>query len=112
MSDSRVGPKGISGSYGIIAQGELAVGASNVQLSASSVPCALVWIGAPSANHTGGSNTGDILVGKDATTQVLGGITVANTNVQGFFIPIKDANLLYAKGFNAGDVLEYQIWGN
>lgn len=109
---SRVEPKGLAGSYGVLSQGELAVGNANVQLTATSTPCAMVWVGAPTSDHTGGANTGRILVGTNASTQVLGGIPIETTDYKGFFIPIKDASQLYFEGFNAGDVVEYQIWGN
>ena len=106
-------PKGLASSYSILSQGELAVGAANVQLTATPTPCGLVWIGAPTANHTvGEANTTDVLIGQDDTSQASGGITLAATNVLGFFIPINDASKLYLEGFTAGDVVEYQIWGN
>lgn len=89
-----------------IVTGEKAVGAATVQLTATSTLCTRVWVGAPTANHSGGVNTGNILVG-GADGQVM---TIETTNYLGFFIPVSDASLIWFKGFNAGDVVPYAIF--
>ena len=92
-------------------QGSKAVGdVRGVQLTATSTQCEFVWICAPSADHTAGANTGNILIGTDATDQLTGGVTLTNTNYDGIIYPIRDASLVYLDGFNAGDVVEYQIF--
>lgn len=104
--------QGLSTSCHVISQGEKAVGAANVQLTATSTPCAFVWVGAPTANHTkGGANTGRILIGTNATTNASGGMPLETTDLDGFIIMIDDASKLYFHGFNANDVVEYQVFG-
>ena len=98
------------GSY-IISQGELAVGATTVRLTSTQTLCSRVWIGAPTANHTKGSaNTGRILAGSSSTSNASGGMTLESANSAGFYVHVADASKLYFTGFNAGDVVEYQIW--
>jgi hypothetical protein len=98
---------------GSFTQGEKAVGNATVQLVETSTPCAWVWVGAPTANHAGGVNTGVILVGvgPDTAGNQSGGRTIANNDYAGQVIVIDDASKLYLTGFNAGDTLEYQIGG-
>lgn len=111
-----MGGYGTSRSGRIIAQGQLAVGSTTVQFSATAVPCALVWVGAPSANHTKGSqNTGRILVGKATLGEggnAGGGRPIETTDYAGFLIPVNDLSHLWATGFNANDVVEYQAYGD
>jgi hypothetical protein len=110
---SRIAPRGLASSYDVISKGELAVGAAVVRLTATPTPCALVWIGAPTANHTVGElNTTPILIGDSASSNAAGGMTLEASNHLGFFLPINDASKIYLQGFTAGDVIEYQIWGN
>lgn len=108
-----VNGKGLAVSGQIVAQGERAVGNATVPLSATSVPCHCVWVGAPSTSHTkGGPNTGSILIGKESGGNASGGQVLENDNFLGFVIPICDASLLYLTGFNANDVVEWQAWGS
>lgn len=107
------GGYGVSRSGRIVAQGQLAVGNATVQFSATAVGCALVWVGAPSANHTKGSqNTGRILIGKESGGNAGGGRPLETTDYAGFLIPVNDLSHLYATGFNANDVVEYQAYGD
>ena len=91
-------------------QGSKAVGSATVQLTASSTPCDYVRICAPTANHTAGANTGHILIGTNSTSNITGGIGLANSNYVGVDYPVRDANLVYLTGFNAGDCVEFQVF--
>ena len=81
-----------------------------VQLTATATQCEFVWISAPSANHTAGANTSNILIGTDATDQKTGGVTLVNTDYDGIVFPITDASLIYLDGFTSGDGVEYIIF--
>lgn len=95
-----------------IGGGERLVGSGTVQLTATKTPCTRVWIGAPTSNHrVGAQNTGNILVGGNATSNIEGGIALVNTNYTGFYIDIDDASKVYLTGFNAGDVVEFLVLG-
>jgi len=99
---------GVSRSYRILDAGEKVVGNATVALQASTYPCGLVWVGAPTPDHAkGAENTGRILIG-DASAQVQ---TLDTTDSGGRYIPISDAATLFLTGFNAGDAVEYIIWG-
>lgn len=104
-----MGASGVSAAGRIVAQGELAVGAATVQFSDTSVPCSQVWVGAPTSNHTvGAANTGRILIGNASGGNASGGRPVETDDYKGFLILVDDLSKLYATGFNAGDVIEYQ----
>ena len=102
---------GVANSASLHEQGEKSVGAATVQLVSSPLACSFVWVGAPTANHTvGEANTGNILIGKESTGNASGGMVLAATDTKGFLILCNDASKLFLTGFNAGDVVEYQIW--
>lgn len=93
-----------------IEQGEKVVGNATVQLTTDTTPCQGVMIAAPSAsNAVGEANTGNILIGFASSNNDAGGFTLANTNTVGILIPVSNPSLIYLTGFNAGDVVEYQI---
>ena len=93
-------------------QGSLAVGSNTARITTSSLPCSRLWVGAPTANHSAGTNTGRILVGTaSGTNNAVGGIPVEADNYAGLFIPCLDASKIYFLGFNAGDCVEYQVFG-
>ena len=91
-------------------QGSKVVGDDTVPLTTSDIPCEYVWIAAPTANHTAGVNTGNILIGTASGGNEAGGITLANDRYEGIAYPIKNANLVYLTGFNGTDNVEYQIF--
>lgn len=111
MSTSPNRMLGVGASFSSIVQGEKVVGSGTVQLVSTSTPCIAVWVGAPTANHTvGETNTGNILVGGASGGNASGGRTLENDDYDGFLVLCADASLLYLTGFNAGDVVEYQIY--
>tara|TARA_B100001245_G_scaffold235487_1_gene223450 strand:- start:1613 stop:2002 length:390 start_codon:yes stop_codon:yes gene_type:complete len=91
-------------------QGSKVVGSGTVQLTDSDIPCEYVWLCAPTANHSAGVNDGDILIGTSSVSNNVGGVALVADRYEGVVFPIKNANLLYLTGFNAGDVVEYQIF--
>lgn len=95
----------------LLAQGEKTVGSGTVQLTTTIKQCSRIWFGAPTANHTkGAANTGRILIGITAAGNASGGVPLETNNLTGFYLHINDASKVYLTGFNAGDVVEYQIW--
>jgi hypothetical protein len=102
--------KVISFATAIREQGELAVGTNTTRIKTSTYECSRIWVGAPTANHTGGTNSGNILVGNNATSNAAGGIALEADNYLGFYVHCIDASEIYFTGFNAGDVVEYQIF--
>lgn len=106
-----VNQRGVAGNYSTVTQGEKTVGATTVQLVSSETPCMGVWIGAPTTNHTKtAANTGNILVGFNSGGNESGGRTLANDDYTGMLILASDASKIYLTGFNANDVVEYQIY--
>lgn len=94
---------------------ERVVGDATVQLTTVSAPCTYVWIGAPTTNHpVGATNTGNILIGDNATESenLKGALTLANDNYTGIEIRIDDPSKIYLTGFNSGDVVECRIFGS
>lgn len=68
-----------------------------------------IWFGAPTANHTAGANTGNILIGNKSAGNVVGGITLEPDNYVGFDRPYSNPLDVYLTGFNASDSVEVQI---
>ena len=91
-------------------QGSKTVGSATVRLTTSDIPCEYVWICAPTENHTAGVNTGNVLIGTDDETNILGGVGLAADRYEGIAYPVNNANLVYLTGFNVGDAVEYQIF--
>lgn len=102
---------GVASSAALHEQGERTVGAATVQLVSQSLACAFIWVGAPTANHTvGAANDGNILIGGASGGNASGGMVLEATDTKGFIILCNDPSKVYLTGFNAGDVVEYQIW--
>jgi len=91
-------------------QGSKAVGNTTVRLIVTSTPCDYVRICAPTGDHTAGANTGNILIGTNSDGNDAGGIGLVKENYVGVDYPVRNANLVYLTGFNAGDVVEFQIF--
>lgn len=94
----------------VSSQGELAVGAATVQLTATSDRIRGIWVGAPTASHTvGATNDAIILMGTASGGNASGGIAIATDDHKGFIFPIADPSDIYFTGTAAGDVVEYMI---
>lgn len=99
---------GVARSYGILEVGELVVGIATTRIKTASFPCALIWVGAPTAQHVAAAaNTTPILIG-NVTAQTM---TLDPADTSGFHLPLRDAADVYFTGFTAGDVVEYIIFG-
>lgn len=110
---SIIAQRGVATTFGSPTQGSLVLsGTAAEQLVGTSTPCNGVWIGAPTAAHTQGANTGTIMVGFTAGAagaNLEGGRPLANDNYDGFLILIDDASKIYIEGAS-GDGVEYQIY--
>lgn len=108
-----VAQRGVSSTFGNPTQGALTLsGTAAEALVAESTPCNGVWIGAPTAAHTQGANSGTVMVGfaaGAAGANLEGGRPLATDNYDGFLLLIDDASKVYIEGAS-GDGVEYQIY--
>lgn len=105
--------RGVAVTFGAPVQGaKVLSGTAAEALVASATPCNGIWIGAPTAAHTQGANSGTVMVGfaaGAAGANLAGGRPLTNDNYDGFLLLVDDASKVYIEGAS-GDGVEYQIY--